>query len=279
MLTWRQYNEKVDIWSAGCIFAEMMTGRPLFLGKNHIDQFVSSRSFWGARRIMLLPMWQVRMWVFEACFVMRSVYGLIVWSDFGFYQTLPKRSRKSLATIIPTASKRGISPFLPELCCLHTKSHSYQSTGQTPPIRPRETLFCSRHPRVPIPRAVSWPRGWARSTTVHRLVLPRSRSSSRCLEKNHVRGGPGVSRAGVRSVPANSTIWWDGPGMIHMFKGSSLFLLSPLSVFFFSIPVLFGSVIAFKNWVGCSCLFRRHFLLSATVVARLMLTIDISETF
>lgn len=39
MLTWRRYNEKVDIWSAGCIFAEMMTGQPLFLGKNHIDQF------------------------------------------------------------------------------------------------------------------------------------------------------------------------------------------------------------------------------------------------
>lgn len=39
MLTWRRYNEKVDLWSAGCIFAEMMTGRPLFLGKNHIDQF------------------------------------------------------------------------------------------------------------------------------------------------------------------------------------------------------------------------------------------------
>jgi p38 MAP kinase len=40
MLTWRRYNEKVDIWSAGCIFAEMMTGRPLFLGKNYIDQFL-----------------------------------------------------------------------------------------------------------------------------------------------------------------------------------------------------------------------------------------------
>lgn len=39
MLTWRRYNEKVDIWSAGCIFAEMILGRPLFPGKNHIDQF------------------------------------------------------------------------------------------------------------------------------------------------------------------------------------------------------------------------------------------------
>lgn len=39
MLTWRRYNEKVDIWSAGCIFAEMLLGRPIFPGKNHIDQF------------------------------------------------------------------------------------------------------------------------------------------------------------------------------------------------------------------------------------------------
>ncbi|CAL5866192.1 uncharacterized protein PFLUO_LOCUS399 [Penicillium psychrofluorescens] len=39
MLTWRRYNEKVDIWSAGCIFAELILGRPLFPGKNHIDQF------------------------------------------------------------------------------------------------------------------------------------------------------------------------------------------------------------------------------------------------
>ncbi|CAI7585812.1 unnamed protein product [Penicillium pancosmium] len=39
MLTWKRYNEKVDIWSAGCIFAEMIMGKPLFPGKDHIDQF------------------------------------------------------------------------------------------------------------------------------------------------------------------------------------------------------------------------------------------------
>lgn len=39
MLTWRKYNEKVDIWSAGCIFAELILGEPLFPGKNHINQF------------------------------------------------------------------------------------------------------------------------------------------------------------------------------------------------------------------------------------------------
>jgi p38 MAP kinase len=34
---WQEYTEKADVWSAGCIFAEMMTGNALFRGENHID--------------------------------------------------------------------------------------------------------------------------------------------------------------------------------------------------------------------------------------------------
>ena len=32
------YGPAVDMWSAGCILAEMLEGRPLFQGQNHIDQ-------------------------------------------------------------------------------------------------------------------------------------------------------------------------------------------------------------------------------------------------
>jgi p38 MAP kinase len=39
MLRWREYNVEVDIWSAGCILAEMLQGKPLFPGKDHIHQF------------------------------------------------------------------------------------------------------------------------------------------------------------------------------------------------------------------------------------------------
>lgn len=39
MLTWQKYDVEVDIWSAGCIFAEMLEGKPLFPGKDHVDQF------------------------------------------------------------------------------------------------------------------------------------------------------------------------------------------------------------------------------------------------
>ncbi|QRV80674.1 mitogen activated protein kinase [Ceratobasidium sp. AG-Ba] len=39
MLTWQKYDVAVDIWSAGCIFAEMLEGKPLFPGKDHVNQF------------------------------------------------------------------------------------------------------------------------------------------------------------------------------------------------------------------------------------------------
>lgn len=39
MLTWQKYDVAVDVWSAGCIFAEMLEGRPLFPGKDHVNQF------------------------------------------------------------------------------------------------------------------------------------------------------------------------------------------------------------------------------------------------
>lgn len=33
-----QYTPVIDIWSIGCIFAEMLSGKPLFPGKNVVHQ-------------------------------------------------------------------------------------------------------------------------------------------------------------------------------------------------------------------------------------------------
>lgn len=36
MLNWMHYSQTVDIWSVGCIMAELMTGRTLFPGTDRI---------------------------------------------------------------------------------------------------------------------------------------------------------------------------------------------------------------------------------------------------
>ncbi|XP_060595360.1 mitogen-activated protein kinase 14-like, partial [Ruditapes philippinarum] len=47
MLNWMHYNQTVDVWSVGCIMAEMLTGRPLFPGTDHIDQLTRILSLVG----------------------------------------------------------------------------------------------------------------------------------------------------------------------------------------------------------------------------------------
>lgn len=60
----RNYNTSIDIWSAGCIFAEMYTGRPLFPGKTNQDQLIRIFKHLGTPndqtwpRITELPEWK-----------------------------------------------------------------------------------------------------------------------------------------------------------------------------------------------------------------------------
>ncbi|CAB3405897.1 unnamed protein product [Caenorhabditis bovis] len=55
MLNWMHYTQTVDVWSVGCILAELVSGRPLFPGDDHIDQLTRimnlvgtpSEDFWS----------------------------------------------------------------------------------------------------------------------------------------------------------------------------------------------------------------------------------------
>jgi serine/threonine protein kinase len=36
ILSWKEYTKAIDVWSVGCIFAELFLRRPIFQGKNCI---------------------------------------------------------------------------------------------------------------------------------------------------------------------------------------------------------------------------------------------------
>ena len=54
MLNWMHYNQTVDIWSVGCIMAELLTGKTLFPGSDHIDQLKSIMNLCGTPKDELL---------------------------------------------------------------------------------------------------------------------------------------------------------------------------------------------------------------------------------
>jgi negative regulator of PHO system len=43
----RTYSTSIDVWSCGCIFAEMISGVPLFRGRDNADQLLHSMRIIG----------------------------------------------------------------------------------------------------------------------------------------------------------------------------------------------------------------------------------------
>ena len=38
MTSWKEYTTAIDVWATGCIFAEMLLGKPLFPGQDEAQQ-------------------------------------------------------------------------------------------------------------------------------------------------------------------------------------------------------------------------------------------------
>lgn len=91
MLTWQKYDVEVDIWSAGCIFAEMLEGKPLFPGKDHVNQFSIITELLGT----------------PPADVIETICSE---NTLRFVQSLPKRERQPLANKFKNADPFGKTP-------------------------------------------------------------------------------------------------------------------------------------------------------------------------
>merc|ERR1712032_195071 len=89
MLNWMHYNHTVDLWSVGCIMAEMLTGKTLFPGSDHIDQLT---------RILLL------------CGTPDSEFLHKITSDEArnYIRSLPKMEKKNLHEVFKGANPLAI---------------------------------------------------------------------------------------------------------------------------------------------------------------------------
>ncbi|XP_059642332.1 cell division control protein 2 homolog A-like isoform X2 [Cornus florida] len=83
----RHYSTPVDVWSVGCIFAEMVNQRPLFPGDSEIDQLFKIFRILGTPKEETWP-------------------GVQSLPDFK--TTFPKWSSKNLATEVPNLDATGV---------------------------------------------------------------------------------------------------------------------------------------------------------------------------
>ncbi|KAJ5788293.1 hypothetical protein N7457_003283 [Penicillium paradoxum] len=108
MLTWRKYTEKVDIWSAGCIFAELLLGEPLFPGKNHINQFCVIADLLGnPPEEVISNITSENVSISEyADFNVHFSWNFDAdsFKTLNFIKSLPKRDRKPMSQVIPRAN-------------------------------------------------------------------------------------------------------------------------------------------------------------------------------
>jgi len=107
LCSWRDYGKPIDIWSVGCIFAEMLKRKPIFPGKNTRDQLqlvISSLGLPDRQAVARIPNERCR----------------------AFIDALPATGGRPLEEVVPGASPEALAipvgeaialPYLHELHC------------------------------------------------------------------------------------------------------------------------------------------------------------------
>lgn len=157
MLTWQKYDVEVDIWSAGCIFAEMLEGKPLFPGKDHVNQFSIITELLGT------PPDDVINTIASENVSPKSrphfqVARLTCHQTLRFVKSLPKRERQPLATKFKNADEQGrFQCSLLQTAVLIRSSGG--PVGAHAGLRPQEADNSNRSPEPRVPSSLPRPHG------------------------------------------------------------------------------------------------------------------------
>ena len=101
------YGTPVDVWAIGCLFSEMATGRPLFPGRDTVDQM-----YLTLRTVGELPEWQMEMLRGDEKLSIVDVppaselrspgqrFPDFTWAREGWRPRLPSRSARSLIVTV-----------------------------------------------------------------------------------------------------------------------------------------------------------------------------------
>uniref|UniRef100_A0A8C2JXE5 mitogen-activated protein kinase n=2 Tax=Cyprinus carpio TaxID=7962 RepID=A0A8C2JXE5_CYPCA len=90
ILSWMHYTQTVDIWSVGCIMAEMLLGKPLFRGNDHLDQLMEIMKITGTPT--------------------KEFTAKLQSEDARHYiAKLPKLRKKDLRILLPNVNPQGIN--------------------------------------------------------------------------------------------------------------------------------------------------------------------------
>lgn len=136
MLTFKQYTKAIDVWSVGCISAEMLTGRPLFPGRDYHHQLSLILDVLGTPTL-------------------DEFYAINSRRSRDYIRAMPFRKRKDFSKLFPKASAEALDflsktlTFDPkkrltvEECLEHPYLASYHDKDDEPTCESLEPSFFS----------------------------------------------------------------------------------------------------------------------------------------
>lgn len=89
MLTFKQYTKAIDVWSVGCILAEMLSGKPLFPGRDYHHQLSLILDVLGTPTI-------------------DEFYSISTRRSRDYLRALPFRRKKPFSVLFPQASEAAV---------------------------------------------------------------------------------------------------------------------------------------------------------------------------